>query len=321
MAKFKVLLTDTIFLDQEIEQRALQAIDAELVVAPASDEASLIAAAGDADALLVIYANITAKVIRAAKRCRVIARTGIGTNNIDVAAASAQGIVVTNVPDYCFAEVADHTLALILTCLRKTAYLSQTVKGGAWDNNLARPIARLSSLTAGLVGFGNIAQAVATRIKAFGMRVLAVDPYVGDAVFAQLGATRADTLGELAEAADVLSLHLPLTAKTQGIINADILARMKKGSWLINTSRGPLIDEAALVEALRAQSIAGCGLDVLAVEPCDFTSPLLQFPNVLLTPHVAFYSDGSEIELREKAVNQVILALSGEQPAYWINKA
>jgi D-3-phosphoglycerate dehydrogenase / 2-oxoglutarate reductase len=320
MAKYKILMTDCIFPDQTIERDGLAAIDAELVLAPSADEATLAALAADADGILVTYAEVTAKVIAAAARCRIIARTGIGVNNIDIGAATAQGIMVANVPDYCIAEVADHTLALMLTCLRKTAYLSAAVKHGSWNMNLARPIPRLNRLTAGLFGLGNIAQAVVGRLQAFGLKVLAYDPYVADAVFSRLGVERARSLAELAAAADVLSLHAPLTKETRGIINGAIFRLMKRSAILINTSRGPLVDETDLREAIESGLIAGCGLDVMATEPGDLHSPLLQQENVIVTPHVAFYSEGSDIELREKSTRQIILALTEGQPKYWLNR-
>lgn len=320
MAKYKILITDSIFPDLSIERDGFAAIDAEMILAPAKDEATLIALAGDADGILVTYAEVTAAVIAAAAKCRIIVRTGIGVNNIDIEAATSRGIMVANVPDYCIAEVADHTLALMLTCLRKTAFLSDRVKHGSWNMNLARPVPRLNRLTAGLFGLGHIAQAVVGRLQAFGLKVLAYDPYVTDDVFRRLGVERARSLAELAAAADVLSLHAPLTRETRGIINEGIFRQMKQSAILINTSRGPLVNEQDLCAAIESGRIAGCGLDVMATEPGDLQSPLLQQDNVIVTPHVAFYSEGSDIELREKSVRQIILALTEGQPQYWLNR-
>jgi D-3-phosphoglycerate dehydrogenase / 2-oxoglutarate reductase len=320
MAKYKILMTDSIYADQGIERDRLAAIDAGLVLAPSADEESLAALAGDADGILVTYAEVTARVIQAAAKCRIIARTGIGVNNIDIEAANAKGIMVANVPDYCIAEVADHTLALMLTCLRKTAFLSAAVKHGSWNMNLARPVPRLNSLTAGLFGLGHIAQAVVGRLQVFGLKVQAYDPYVADEVFGRLGVVRVQSLVELAAAADVLSLHAPLTKDTRGIINGDIFRQMKRTAILINTSRGPVVNEIDLCQAIATGLIAGCGLDVMATEPGDLHSPLLQHDNVIITPHVAFYSEGSDIELREKSTSQIILALTEGQPKYWVNR-
>lgn len=320
MARYTVLMTDCIFPDQQIERSMLNAIGARLQLAPATDEETLIALAPGADAMIVTYADITAAVIGAAARCRIIARTGIGINNIDIAAASERGIMVTNVPDYCIAEVADHTLALMLTCLRKTSYLSQAVKSGVWDLNFARPIPRLGTLTAGLLGLGNIARAVAVRMRAFGMAVMAYDPFVADEVFASLAVRRAQSFEELAEKADVLSLHAPLNASTRGIVNAAVFQRMKRSAVLINTSRGPLVNEKDLCDAIAGGLIAGCGLDVMETDPGDLKSPLLRYDNVVVTPHVAFYSDDSDVELREKAAGQVIMALTGQRPQYLANR-
>lgn len=320
MAVFRILMTDSIFPDQAIEKKILATIDADLVLAPASDEDTLVSLAGSVDAIMVTYAEITARIINAANQCKVIARTGIGYNNIDMDAANARNIMVANVPDYCIAEVADHALALALTCLRKTAYLSDTVKKGSWNVNLARPIPRLNQLTAGLLGLGNIAQAVTVRLQAFGIKVQAFDPFVSDEVFARLGVARADTLEELAAAADVLSLHAPLNKSTRGVINAAIFGKMKKTALLINTSRGPLVKEKDLCDAIANGRIAGCGIDVMETEPGDLQSPLLRHDNVVVTPHTAFYSEGSDIELREKSARQIILALTEGQPHYWVNR-
>lgn len=321
LSKYKILMTDCIFQDQNIERRLLASIGAELILAPSKDEDTLARLAHDVDGILVTYAEVTEKVIKACTKCRIIARTGIGYNNIDMAAANQSGIMVSNVPDYCIDEVADHTLALILSSLRKITLLSAAVKRGQWDMNLARPIPRLNTLTAGLVGFGHIAQAVSVRLKAFGIAVKAYDPYVADSVFTGAGIERCMSLQALAETADILSLHSPLTDETRNMINNSIFQRMKPSAILVNTSRGPLVHEKDLHDAIVKGQIAGCCLDVLTTEPCDRNSPLLHQDNVIITPHVAFYSEGSDIELRTKSTQQIILALTQGQPQYWVNRA
>jgi D-3-phosphoglycerate dehydrogenase len=320
LPKYKILMTDCIFQDQNIERRLLAEIGAELVLAPSKDEDTLVGLAHGVDGILVTYAELTAKVIKACTKCRIITRTGIGYNNIDVAAANECGIMVSNVPDYCIDEVADHTLALILAWLRKIPLLSASVKNGQWNINLARPIPRLNTLTAGLVGFGHIARAVSGRLKAFGVTVKAYDPYIADDMFTEADVERCLSLQSLAETADIISLHSPLTDETRNMINSDVFQKMKQTAILVNTSRGPLINESDLHNAIATGQIAGCCLDVMAMEPCDRNSPLLQYDNVIVTPHVAFYSEGSDIELRVKSTQQIILALTQGQPRYWVNK-
>ncbi|NLM78241.1 MAG: C-terminal binding protein [Ruminococcaceae bacterium] len=318
--RYRILMTDCIFLDQDIERHELEAIDAELILAPAQDEDTLVSLANDVDGMIVTFAEITERVINACRKCRIIVRTGIGYNNIDIEAASARGIMVANIPDYCIDGVADHTMALILSCLRKTVTLSASVKSGQWNINLARPIARFNTLTAGLVGFGNIARAVARRLQPFGISVATYDPYVSDELVESAGVEKFPSLLELARKADILSLHSPLNNETRNMINKNILQEMKRSAILINTSRGPLINEQDLNEAISMGSIAGCGLDVMASEPCDMQSPLLKHDHVIVTPHVAFYSEESDLELRTKAAQQVVLTLTQGHPRYWVNK-
>jgi D-3-phosphoglycerate dehydrogenase / 2-oxoglutarate reductase len=321
MSKYSVLFADFIFSDNDFEERRLSKIDAEAHFSPSSDENTLIHLVSDVDAIVVTYAEITANIIKAAKKCKVIIRTGIGLNNIDIVEASKQNIMVANVPDYCIHEVADHTLALILTCLRKTAFLSKKVREGAWGVDLAKPISRLNSLTLGLLGFGRIARSVCVRAKAFGMNVIAYDPYIDDSCLAEHEVRNIQSVEELVQDSDVLSLHAPLNKQTHHIINSDTFLHMKENSVLINTSRGPLVNENDLCVALEKKLIAGCGIDVFEDESTASKSRLLDFDNVVVTPHTAFYSEESEIELREKALEQVIQVLSGKTPTYWVNKA
>lgn len=318
--RYKILMTDCIFKDQQIEQDMLQKIDAELVVAQKNDEKTLAGLANDVDGILVTYARITRVVIEAANKCKIIVRTGIGLDNIDITAATAKRIMLANVPDYCTLEVADHTIALMLNCLRKIMHYANAVKGGTWDINIGKPIQRINGMVLGLYGFGNIARAVASRAQAFGMRVVAFDPYVETSVFKKANVSRISSFKQFVSSIDVLSLHAPLTEENQGIINYDVFSHMKQSSYLINTSRGGLINEADLCEAIDNGKISGCGLDVMQTEPGDVHSPLLKYSMVCITPHVAFYSFESDIELRTKSVEQIVLALTQGQPKYFVNK-
>lgn len=320
MAKYKVFMTDSVFPDQELERRALAAIGGELTVASEKSTEAFIREGAGSDAVLVLFAEVERAFIESLPDCKILVRTGIGYNNIDVAAASERGIMVANVPDYCFDEVADHAMALMFSCIRKTVLLNQRVKSGEWDLNVSRPIPRLRNLTFGVFGFGNIAQSVCARAKAFHMDVVAYDPFLPDSVFEQAGVRRAAGWEALLREVDILSLHAPLTDETRGVINRDSLRLMKRTACLINTARGPLVKEDDLYEALTSGEIALAGLDVLEKEPPGPNAGLLALDNVVLTPHAAFYSDESEIELREKAVQQVIQTLNGGTPKYWVNK-
>ena len=317
--KYKILQADCIFRDQDIERDLLKKIDAELIVAGSSDKETLAGLAGDADGIIVTYAKIPESVIDAARKCRIIVKTGIGYDNIDVEAATARGIMVANVPDYCITEVADHTMALMLNCLRKVSYYHNTVKNGKWDMNLGRPIQRIGGLTLGLYGFGNIAREVASRAQAFGIDVVAYDPYIEDPVFEKANVKRIKDFMEFVSGVDILSLHAPLTSENRGIIDSTVLSKMKKTACLINTARGGLVNESDLQKAIDKKEIMGCGIDVMQTEPGDVNSPLLKYDMVCVTPHAAFYSEGSDVELRTKSVEQIILALTQGEPKYLVN--
>ncbi len=319
MAHFKVVVTDHVFESLEIEREELTRIDAVLVQSPGMTEGDIIETARDADAVLTSYARITGRVIASLEKCRVIARYGIGVDNVDIAAATRKGIMVTNVPDYCIEEVADHALALLLTCARKVAALDRTVRLGKWSFAESRPIYRLRGKTLGLVGFGKIARAMAERARALGLRLVVYDPHITGEVVSHYSA-RLVPLADLLQESDYVSIHTPLTAETRGLIGESELRLMKKEAYLINTSRGGVIDEEALYTALKEKWIAGAALDVLSDEKSAHHNPLLRLDNVILTPHVGFYSEESMEELRRKAVGEVVSVLSGRVPRYLINK-
>ena len=264
-----------------------------------------------ADAVIVNLVTLDAAALSRLPRCRVIARLGVGYNNVDIAAARARGIVVTNVPDYCREEVSDHALALMLALVRKLPLANADVHRGVWKQLGYRPIRRLNTLTLGLVGFGRLARALARKALALGLRVIAHDPYAAADAASEVQLLPLDAL--LAEA-DVISVHAPHVPGAPALIGRAELQRMKAGAILINTSRGELIDEAALVAALEAQHLAGAALDVLAVEPLAADSPLRGRPDVLLTPHMAFYSEESLVDLQRSAADEVARVLAGQAP-------
>jgi D-3-phosphoglycerate dehydrogenase len=313
-----VLLTDTTYADLERERGTLASVGASLVVGepPLLDESALLAhhQISSAHALMVELAPISAAVLEAAANCRVVARYGVGLDNIDLEAARERGIWVTNVPAYATDTVSDHAFAMILAAARELPRTSAHLAGGGWRETeaLAQPLL-LRGRRLGIVGFGSIGQALAARGAAFGMEVVAHDPWVADAAFERLGVTRLE-LAELLAASDVVSLHTALTEETRNLLDAQALAKMKPGAILVNTARGGLIDEAALLDALESGHLRAAGLDVFAREPLPSDDSLRTHPRVIATPHTAFWSDGSEVELRAAVVDAVCAVLRGEEP-------
>jgi D-3-phosphoglycerate dehydrogenase len=315
---FIVAITDYVFPSLKPEHAVLDALDVELRPQQCRSEEEIIALARDADAILNCYAKITARVIAGLERCRVIARYGIGVDNVDVAAATEAGIVVTNVPDYCIDEVSDHALALLLALARRIVAADGAVKTGAWAVVAHAGIRRLRGQVLGLLGFGKIGRALAAKAQALGMKVLVYDPYIDSALIAPAG-VEAVTFDKLLAEADAISIHVPLTPDTHNLIGEQELACMKPTAFLINTSRGGIVDEQALAAALKENRLGGAALDVLSGEPPSQDHPLRQAPNLILTPHLAFYSKESVIELQTKAAEEVARALKGEPPRSPVN--
>ena len=312
-----VAVADSVFPNLDVARDVLGAIGARLELAPQATPDAILKIAADADALLVTYAKITADMIGQMKRCRIISRFGIGVDNVDLDAATAAGIVVTKVPDYCIDEVSDHTLALLLAAARKIVQSSAHVHAGRWEMKAVVPIHRLRGSVLGLVGFGRIPQLVAPKAKTFGLRVLVYDPYTTPEVCARAGVERVEFPQLLAQS-DFVSIHTPLVPETRGLFNADAFREMKPTAYLINTARGPIVDEAALAKALDAGQLAGAALDVMPQEP-PVGSPLLGRENVIITPHTSFYSEESLLELQRKAAEEVVAVLSGRPPRNPVN--
>jgi len=276
-------------------------------------EDAIVAACRDADAVINSSQKLTPKVIESLDRCVVIARTGVGVDTVDVPTATRCGITVTNVPDFCFDEVSDTALSLILATVRKVVFLNNLVKAGTWKRALARPIHKLRGSTLGLVAFGNIARAVALKAAPFGFRILACDPYVKPEQVRDYPVTLVD-MDILLRESDVISVHAPLNESTYHLIGEAELRKMKPSAFLVNTGRGPVVDGKALARALREGWIAGAGLDVMEKEPPDPDEPLLKMDNVILTPHYASYTEEAYAEMRLKIVGAVAAALRGEFP-------
>lgn len=315
MAKFRVLLTDYAWNDLDIERAALADVGAELVVAPTSDAPTLASLASDVDAIMTNWAKVPASVIQAATRCRIVARLGIGLDNIDVAFCSERGILVTNVPDYCLIEVAEHALALILALGRKVAFYHALAQRGRYDLRAGLPIERMEGQTLGIIGLGAIGSVLARKAQGIGLNVIAT----GRAPRATPSAISWCRLDELLQVSDYVSLHVPLVPSTRHLIGARELALMKPTAYLINTARGGLVDHAALARALAENRLAGAGLDVQEPEPPDLTQPPWCDPRVIVTPHVAFVSNASLANLRRRAARQVADVLVGRRPEHVVN--
>ena len=315
---FLVAITDYVFPSLEPEHAVLERLGVELRPQQCRSEEEIIALAQDADAVLNCYAKMTARVIEKLNRCKIIARYGIGVDNVDLAAANKARILVTNVPDYCVDEVSDHALALMLALARKIVSADTAVKGGTWNVTAHAEIRRLRGQTLGLLGFGKIAKVVALKVQPLGMKVLAYDPYLDPALIVHHGAEAA-SLDRLLAEADVISIHAPLSPETRNLIGQRELAHMKPSAFLVNTSRGGIVDEQALAIALKEGRLGGAALDVLNTEPPPPDHPLRQAPNLILTPHLSFYSRESVIELQTKAAEEVARALKGEPPRSAVN--
>lgn len=312
-----VAVADSVFPNLDPAREVLSRIGARLRLAPEPTPEAILAVATGADALLVTYAKISAEMIRQMTRCRIISRFGIGVDNVDIAAATNAGIVVTKVPDYCIDEVSDHTMALLLALVRKIPFANARVHAGRWEMPAVVPIHRLRGSVLGLVGFGRIPQLVTPKAKSFGMRVVAYDPFITEEVFARAGVESVD-FAELLKMSDYVSVHSPLVPETRNLFGADAFCQMKPTAYLVNTARGPIVDEAALAQALDLGQLAGAALDVMAQEPPP-PSPLFGRDNVVITPHVSFYSEESLVELQTKAAEEVVAVLSGQPPRNPVN--
>jgi D-3-phosphoglycerate dehydrogenase / 2-oxoglutarate reductase len=317
--KPKVVLTDYVWESLDVEKKTLDDV-ADLVPLQTTKPEEFLPQAEDCDALLNTYAGpITAEVMARMPKCRIIARYGIGVDTIDLDAATQAGIIVTNNPTYCIEEVAEHTMALLLACARKVAVYDRVVRGSRWEVPPGKPMFRLSGRTLGLIGFGNIARQVARRAAAFGMRILFADPFVEEGQHDAPGKKTEfqNLLGE----SDFVSLHPPLTPETRKMIGDEALSHMKPTAFLINCSRGPVVDTDALVRALDAKKIAGCALDTTDPEPLPDPHPLRGRENVILTPHVAWYSEQALVSLQAGAPSEVRRVLSGQWPVNVVNRA
>jgi D-3-phosphoglycerate dehydrogenase len=316
--KSKVLITDYVWPSTDPEREILEAAGIELVVAPDASESTLAALATDVDAIMFCFAQVTGNVLESAPKCKVAARYGIGVDNVDISKATQLGIVVTNVPDYCMDEVTDHALGMILALNRRLVPHTRSVLSGGWDIvALNQPMHRTRGATLGIVGFGRIGRSLADKAVGFGLNILTYDPLIEPG--SPLDGASAVSFNDLLRESDFISLHVPLTSSTENMISAPELAKMKPGSILINCARGGLIDEDALAVSLESGHIAGAGLDVVEPTPPNPASPLMSQENVIITPHTAFFSQASTLELERRTAAEVVRVLNGEVPENLIN--
>jgi len=311
----KIVITDCDHPSVEIEKEILSEIDPEFVLAHCNTEDEVIEVAKDADGIINQYAPISRRVIESLKSCKVIARYGVGVDNINVEAATEHKIIVANVPDYCVDEVSTHSISLILSCARGITLLDRKVRDKKWDFTLAKPLFRTQGKVLGLFGLGRIAKMVAQKASGFGLKIIAYDPYVSKVNTR----TKLVEFSQLLSDSDFVSIHVPLTDETRHLFGENKLRAMKKTAYLINTSRGPIIDEKALCKALENKWIAGAALDVMEKEPPDWKNPLLNLDNLIITPHISFYSEESYIELKTKVAESVLSVLKGKLPRAIVN--
>ena len=312
--KYKVLITDHVWPSVEPERAVLARADAEIVVAPDGSEDTLTELAKDVHGILTCFALVTERVVREAENLEVVGRFGVGVDNIAVDLATELGIAVTFVPDYCVDEVSSHAMALLLAWNRRVTLFNNAVKSEGWDSlKLGMPMPRLRGKKLGIVGFGRIGRSVCAKARAFGMEPLAYSPSLTEEDAAAHGA-RLATLTELLQQSDYVTFHTPLTPETEGMIGARELALMKSNAVIINTARGAVIDEAALHDALAGGQIAGAGLDVAAQTPPPRHHPLFELDNVIVTPHIAFFSQEAVLELEERGAGEVASVLLGRMP-------
>jgi len=313
--QIKVVITDCNHPSIEIERKMLSEINAELILSNCNTEEDIIKVAKDADGIINQRVSITRRVIKSLNKCKVIVRYGVGVDNIDIKVATECGIIVANVPDYCVDEVSSHALGLILGCARGRILFNSKVKEKRWGFSLAKPLFRTQGKTLGIFGLGRIGSAVAKKSIGFGLKIIACDPYVSKVN----NRIKMVDFSQLLSESDFISINASLTDKTWHAFKENELKAMKKTAYLINTARGSIVDEKALYKALREGWIAGAGLDVLEKEPPDWNNPLLKLDNVIFTPHSAFYSEESYIELKTRTAKVVLSVLNGKLPETIIN--
>ncbi len=314
----KALITDYVWPNIDVESEVLRAGGVEPVVAPDGAEETLRGLAADVDIIMFCFAQVTGEVLRNASRCVVASRYGIGVDNVDIPTATELGIVVTNVPDYCMDEVTDHAIGMILALNRRLVPHDREVKDGGWANVvLDQPMHRTRGATLGILGFGRIGRSIADKAVGFGMNIIAYDPLIAPGQ--SIDGVEIVSFEDVLRRSHFITVHTPLTPETEGMIGADQLATMMPGSIIVNCARGGIIEEDALADALHSGHLAGAGLDVLEPAPPRADHPLLSAPNIIITPHTAFFSQASTIELERRTAQEALRVLNGNKPENLIN--
>ncbi len=328
MARFKVItqkppggISDLDGTTYDLEMESLGPIDAEIVEIPADSEGEFIEAAKDADAVIARGRRITEAIVNELNNCKVISLGSVGADSVDVAAATAKGIPVTNVPDTFIEEVADHTMMMILSTFRRLRTMDQYVRSGRWVEGrpLLSNFPRLYGQTLGFISFGHVARATALRAAPFGLRMIAFDPYIEELMITEYGVEPVSYLDDVLERSDIITMHAPSTEEVHHMLKEEHFRKMKPTALFINNGRGPTVDESALIKALQEGWIAAAGLDVLEQEPPDPDNPLLSMENVTLTPHVASASERMRPETRRRIGQEIALVLTGRWPRTCVN--
>ncbi|MBS2029755.1 MAG: C-terminal binding protein [Deltaproteobacteria bacterium] len=324
MAKTTVLIADYDFGNVDIERAIIESAGFDCVAAQCKSEEEVIEVGRDADGVLCQYARVGAKAIDAFTRCKVIARYGTGVDIVDVEAATRRGIQVTNAPNsWCAEEVADHAVTLWLAAARKIVEYDRATQRGEWAWQTGAPIHRIRGRVLGILSFGSIAQLISARARAFGVELWAHDPFIDPEALYRAG-VKPVSFDELLTGSDYLLIQSPLTPETHHLFNRDTLRRMKPSAILVNTARGPIVDDVALYHALSEGWIAGAALDDIEEEPAKVrewraTNPLFRLPNCIITPHAAYYSEESIGLVRRIAAEEAVRVLSGQPPLSPVN--
>lgn len=320
MAKYKVVVTDDRYNTYETEKEVLKSIDAEVIIKNCTTADQVADACKDADGVLVNLAPMPDEVINKLEKCKVIARYGVGYDNVSVEACTEKGIQAANVTDYCAEEVSDQAVALLMACTRKIARRDAQVREGKWNIGAADPVYRMEGKVFAFLGFGMIARCLYRKIKGMNFsKILVFDPFIDSDTIKAMGAEKGGW-ETVIKNADYISVHMPLNEKTRGIINSETFKMMKPSAIIVNTSRGPVIDEQALINALTTGQINSAGLDVHNKEPLEKDSPLMKIDNCVLTDHAGWYSEESMNELKRKAAENVRDVLLGRKAKYPVNK-
>lgn len=313
-----VVIADCGYENIDVERQLIEEAGHQLKYFQCKTEDDVIACASNADVLIVQFAPVTRKVIEHLKQCKLICRYAIGVDIIDIEAASEHKIFVANVPDYCIDEVSNHAIAMLLSLVRKLPQISASVKEGKWDYTIAKPLHRMLGRKLGIIGFGRIGSLVARKLNNFGMEVVTCDPWIRSEI-SQQDRVRKVGMDQLLEESDYITLHVPLKKETYHLISDEQFNRMKKGVMIVNTSRGAVIDEKALLRAVESGIVGGVALDVLEKEPISTDSPLMKLDNIILTPHFAWYSDDSIQLLQHSVAEEALRVLNGQFPKHLVN--